>query len=94
MPGKFICEKISVELDTENQVPVSFIWRKEKYLITSIKSSWQDYGFGSSPAPKRVPWRMRHHRTYYHVEIENRKVFELYLDRAGEEKTWILEQEI
>jgi len=93
MSTKFICEKIEVEVERDNRFPISFIWRGEKYSITAIKSSWPDYGFGSSPAPKRVPWRMRHHRTYYQVETREGKIFELYFDRGAKEKIWILARE-
>ncbi|MFB3897245.1 MAG: DUF6504 family protein [bacterium] len=94
MTPKFIGEKIDVELDQDNRMPLSFTWQDTKYSVIKIKSSWQDYGFGRSPAPKRVPWRIRHHRTYYQVVTENNRMFELYYDRGGKEKTWYLVQEL
>jgi hypothetical protein len=94
MPSRFIGEKINVELDENNRRPSSFTWQGTKYTVTKIKSSWQDYGFGHSPAPKRVPWRIRHHRTYYQVIAENNRTFDIYYDRGGKEKAWYLMQEI
>jgi hypothetical protein len=94
MSSKFIGEKIKVELDEDNRILLSFIWQDIKYSIIKIKASWQDYGFGHSPAPKRVPWRIRHHRTYYQVVTENNRLFEIYYDRSGKEKIWYLMQEL
>ena len=94
MLNKFIGEMIDVELDEDTRIPLSFIWQGTKYTILKIKSSWQDYGFGHSPAPKRVPWRTRHHRTYYQVVIENNRTFEIYYDRGGKKRTWFLLQEL
>jgi hypothetical protein len=94
MTSKFIGERIKVELDEIKRIPLSFIWQGNKYIITKIKSSWQDYGFGHSSAPKRVPWRIRHHRTYYQVITENNRFYEIYYDRGGKEKSWFLLQEL
>jgi hypothetical protein len=94
MPNKFIGEKIDVELDEDARMPISIIWQGTKYPIKKIKSSWQDYGFGQTPAPKRIPWRMRHHRTYYQVITEKNRMFEIYYDRGGKEKSWFLLQEL
>jgi hypothetical protein len=94
MSTKFIGEKIKVELDQDNRTPLSFIWQGTKYSVTKIKSSWQDYGFGYSPAPKRAPWRMRHHRTYYQVVTDNNRIYEIYYDRGSKNKTWFLMQEL
>ncbi len=91
---KFIDEKIEVEQDEEKRIPVSFIWQGTKYTVIKIKSSWQDYGFGQTPAPKRVPWRTRHHRTYFQVITTNNRTFEIYYDRGSKKRDWFLLQEL
>lgn len=94
MSSKFIGEKTTVDLNKETHLPIAFTWRNKRYRITSIKSVWHDYGFGSLPAPKRASWRRRHHRIYYHVETEEKKIFEIYFDWGAKENIWILVQEI
>ncbi|MCX7918112.1 MAG: DUF6504 family protein [bacterium] len=94
MPTKFYGEPIEVELDAASRQPIMFCWRKKKYLIRTIRSSWQDVGFGHRIIPKRVAWRLRHHRNYFQVETDDGKVFEIYCDRTAKKKTWILFREI
>jgi len=85
----FVCEKITVECEGVPAEPVSFVWRKKEYRVTSVRQSWQDWGFARS-APKK-DWRSRRHRTYFHVQTEDGTRFEVYLDRAARSgTTWIL----
>ncbi len=84
-----ICEKIEVQCEGVPAKPVSFIWRKKEYRILAVKHSWHDWGFARS-APKK-DWRTRRHRSYFHVQVDDRRVFEIYLDRARRgSPMWIL----
>lgn len=85
----FVCETVSVSCQGIPAMPVSFVWRNKDYRVLAVKRSWHDWGFARS-APKK-DWRSRRHRTYFHVQIEDGRVFELYLDRADRSNpTWIL----
>jgi len=85
----FICERIAVQCEGVPAEPASFVWRKKEYRVTAVKHSWHDWGFARS-APQK-DWRSRRHRTYFHVQVEDGTVFEIYLDRATRTNpTWIL----
>jgi len=85
----FIGEKITVCSEGIPAKPVSFVWRKKEYRVATVRHVWQDWGFPRS-APKK-DWRTRRHRTYFHIQIEDGRVFEIYLDRANRSKPmWIL----
>jgi hypothetical protein len=89
MKKLFICEKIEVEYDTQNLSIKSFVWKDKEYKITEILSAWQDWNFSEALAGKRT-WIQRHHRNYFRVKTSNGEVFELYMDRKGNKKEWIL----
>lgn len=85
----FICERIEVHCEGAPAQPASFTWRKAEYPVATVVHSWHDWGFARA-APKK-DWRSRRHRTYFRVQIEDGRVFEIYLDRASRNKpTWIL----
>ncbi|MBC7320326.1 hypothetical protein H5T89_06745 [bacterium] len=86
---RFICEKIKVIYDQENFTIKGFIWRDKEYKIIEILSTWQDWKFPSSLSGKRT-WLQRHHRNYFIVKTETNEVFEIYLDRKGNRREWIL----
>ena len=95
MPTEFICEEIKVEISEENPMePISFEWRGKKYAIEKVKSSWQDWKFGGSPAPRRAPWRQRRHRNYFKVLTTSKEEFEIYYDRGSKSAVWILANRI
>lgn len=89
----FLCEKIEVEFDVRKGEPVSFIWRNQKFVIKKVLASWQDFGF-SSGAPKKKTWRLRKHRNYYKIETDTDEIFEIYLDRTGSKREWIISKKI
>jgi len=82
---KFVDERI--EVNKEDGMPVSFIWRGSEYKISKIRANFQDYDL-------RQNWRLRRHRTRYVVETEEGGVFDIYLDRGAREPTWILYRKI
>ena len=94
MHARFYGEQIQVDVDETTRLPTAFFWHRKKYNIKSIVSSWQDVGFGNNPIPKQMAWRMRHHRNYFQVETEEKKRYEIYLDRSGKQKIWVLTREI
>jgi hypothetical protein len=61
--------------------------------VQEVLMKWEDHGFGQSP-PKKRPWYLRRHRTYYRVKTGTGRVFELYLDRGAPKETWVLVKEI
>lgn len=84
----FIGEMIKVETAGEIKRPVRFTWRGREYVIRAILASWQD--FSMPPTLQRPKWIMRHHRNYYHVETEDGRRFEIYLDRGARRPEWVL----
>ncbi|MCX7795615.1 MAG: DUF6504 family protein [bacterium] len=86
---RFICEKIEVIYDRENLTIKGFIWRNREYKVLEILSAWQDWKFPSSLSGKRT-WLQRHHRNYFVVKTDTSEVFQIYLDRKGNKREWIL----
>jgi len=89
----FYSEVIAVECTGEPLEPSGFTWREQEFRIAAILSRWQDAGFPSG-SPRRKSWRLRHHRNYYAVRTEDRRQFEIYLDRKGPTSLWVLYREI
>jgi len=90
---RFICEKIEVIYDQEDFTIRGFIWRNREYRIVEIISAWQDWKFPSSLAGKRT-WLQRHHRNYFTVKTDTSEIFEIYLDRKGNKREWILSKKL
>ncbi len=86
---EFICEKIKVTYDREDFLIKGFIWRDKEYKIIEIISTWQDWKFSSSLSSKRT-WLQRHHRNYFIVKTDTAEIFQIYLDRKGNKREWIL----
>jgi len=85
----FIGEKIKVEYDSQSSTIKSFIWNNTEYKITEILSTWQDWKFSDALSGKHT-WIQRHHRNYFKVKTDTEEVFEIYLDRKGNRRDWIL----
>lgn len=90
---EFICERIKVNYNPQGFGIESFIWRGKEYIIKEIISSWQDWKFSNALSGKRT-WLQRHHRNYFVVKTDTNEVFELYLDRKGNKRDWILLKKI
>jgi hypothetical protein len=86
-------EKIEVECEGEPATPVSFHWREQEFRVEKILRIWYDWGFPPG-SPRRKTFRLRRHRTYFQVQTEGERVFELYLDRKGPEFEWVLYREL
>jgi hypothetical protein len=72
--------------------PTTITWNGQDLAVQEIIMKWDDHGFGQSP-PKKRPWYLRRHRTYYRVKTGDGRVLELYLDRGAEKETWVLVKE-
>jgi len=90
---EFIGEAVDVTCQGEPLRPVGFTWRGRRYTIDRVLASWHDSGFAES-APRKRTWRLRRHRNYYHVRTDTGEHFELYLDRAGNRREWILSKRL
>ncbi|HHV81449.1 TPA: hypothetical protein GXX44_07195 [bacterium] len=86
---KFICEKIKVNYNPQGFDIKSFVWRNREYIIREIISTWQDWKFPDTLSGKRT-WLQRYHRNYFVVKTDTDEVFELYLDRKGNRRDWVL----
>lgn len=112
-PLHFIGEPILVEWDTapvfskRPGCPDRFVWRETSYRVIGLLSEHSDYGrrgrFANNMRPEhaeaatqRGSWGVG--RTYFQVQVQDGRVFELYYDRApqGSERkgTWFLYQEM
>lgn len=85
---EFVGEVIKVETEGEVKRPARFTWREREYRIVRIIHSWHDYAMPAGV--RKVNFRMRHHRNYYHVETESGERFEMYLDRGRKQPDWVL----
>ena len=88
---KLISERITVEF-TESPAglkePAVFTWRGKRHVIRQVLSAWVDAGFGAGEVTRT--WYNRRHRNYYRVETDEGEIYELYLDRSGSKRDWIL----
>lgn len=92
---ELISERIEVELSDDERalrVPVAFTWRGQRYVIRQIVSVWVDAGFGAGEVTRT--WYRRRHRNAYRVETEGGEVFEVYLDRGGSRRDWVLAKKL
>jgi hypothetical protein len=88
--------------------PDSFVWRNEEYLILDILNEWHDYrrlgrmARNMSPehaasAEKHGSWGVG--QDYYRILTGNRRIFEIYYDRAPKDATrrkgeWFIYREL
>ncbi len=88
---KLVSERIQVELSDGMgtlREPVAFTWRGERHVVKEILSAWVDAGFGAGEVTRT--WYRRRHRNMYRVATEAGEVYELYLDRGGSRREWVL----
>jgi hypothetical protein len=86
---QFIDEPIEVEYDRIRLGPTAFTWRSVRYEIAEILEARQDYHTPEYAAHARG-WLHRRHRNYYTVRTTGGQAFEIYLDRAGGRRQWVL----
>ncbi len=86
---QFVDEPIAVEYDAERFGPRSLTWRARRYHVEEILQAWQDF-HTPEYADHARGWLHRRHRNYYLVRVAGGSVFEIYLDRAGGQRTWVL----
>lgn len=110
----FIGQEISVELpdlivlEKKPPAPLAFNWNSERHVVVEMLAEWHRYGKPEvGPPGSRPPYYQRSARlqgswgvgrTYYRVRTGNRRLFDLYYDRApkGQERsgTWVLWREL
>jgi len=91
----FISAPIEVEMeDTElaMKVPVAFVWDGTRYEIERILDFHFDTGFGAQTYGHA--WYTRRHRNCYRVEASDGHIYDIYLDRAGGKREWVLYQRV
>ena len=91
----FIGKEIKVEFEQEpgRKIPKKLIWGGKSHQVKKILTLWEDHGFGQAP-PRNPRWWQRHHRVYYHVEVESGEIFEIYWDRSSKKKPWVLTKQV
>lgn len=90
-PTKLISERIQVETSPAAEglrEPVAFTWCGKRYAIRAIVNAWVDTGFATGETTRT--WYNRRHRNYYRVEADDGQRYELYLDRSGNRRDWVL----
>jgi hypothetical protein len=88
---RLVHERIVVETAAPGggvREPVAFTWRRKRYAVTRVLSSWVDTGFGAGEVTRT--WYNRCHRNHYRLETEDGSVCEIYLDRSGQRRDWFL----
>ena len=86
---QFVDEPIAVEYDGTRFGPRSLTWRSRGFQVEEILKTWQDFHTPGYAAHARG-WLHRRHRNYYVVRVAGGDVLEVYLDRAGGQRTWVL----
>jgi hydroxyacylglutathione hydrolase len=86
---QFVDEPIAVEYDSARFGPRSLTWRSREFHVEEILLSWQDFHTPAYAGHARG-WLHRRHRNYYIVRVTGGDVLEVYLDRAGGQRTWVL----
>jgi hypothetical protein len=90
-----ISERIEVEMEeTERamKVPAAFVWDGTRYEIERILDFRFDTGFGAQKRGKA--WYTRRHRNCYRVEASDGHIYDIYLDRSGHKREWVLRQRV
>ncbi|MDI6860480.1 MAG: hypothetical protein QMD25_00480 [Caldisericia bacterium] len=82
----FISEKILVELNNIG-VPVSFIWKNEKFLIDKIL-------YEERKIDLKRKWYQRRHKKIYIVKTTEGRIFEIYKSLGFRKREWILYKEL
>lgn len=86
---RFIDEPVDVDYGTASEGPRSVTWRGRKSAVTEIIRAWQDYSVPAYADHARG-WLHRRHRNCYLLRLDDGNVVELYLDRGGGRRTWVL----
>ncbi len=90
---RFYSEPIDVVFTSRPRQPASFVWRGREYKVAAVEAAWQDHGCGTL-SPRHANWRLRRHRNYYRVRTDDGRLYDLYLDRSGGKRTWMLYREL
>jgi hypothetical protein len=91
----FISAPIEVEMqESEGRVKVSaaFAWDGTRDEIERILDFHFDTGFGEQTHGRA--WYTRRHRNCYRVEASDGHLYDIYLDRAGGKREWVLYQRV
>jgi hydroxyacylglutathione hydrolase len=86
---QFVDEPIAVEYGGARFGPRSLTWRSRVYQVEEVLREWQDF-HTPAYADHARGWLHRRHRNYYLVRAAGEEVLEVYLDRAGGQRTWVL----
>jgi hydroxyacylglutathione hydrolase len=86
---QFVDEPIVVEYDGARFGPRALTWRSREFQVEEILRTWQDFHTPGYAGHARG-WLHRRHRNYYLVRAVGGEVLEVYLDRAGGQRTWVL----
>jgi hypothetical protein len=96
-PFHFIEEPITVEFDRPPALeksppcPSAFRWQGETFKITALLEEWHDYRRRGRMARNMAPAHaavasnrgsLGVGRFYFRVQVEDRRIFEIYYDRA------------
>lgn len=84
---EFCSQEIKVKTGEKPGIPSAFVWRGREYRIQEVWGEWPDYSFGFASGRR---WWQRRHRTYFRVVTDEGEVFEIYLERSGKRRKWVL----
>jgi hypothetical protein len=90
-----ISEPVEVEMcggPSELQEPEAFAWRGERYEVAQVLSAWTEVGFGAGERTRT--WYRRRHRNHWRVRTADGGVYELYMDRSGSRRSWVLARKL
>ena len=97
VPLRFIGEEIQVQFDQvrfplkKPIAPNRFTWGQEELSVVTVLSAWREYGRKGNMARNMQPANLRLAvkrgswgvgRFYFRVQVQDKRVFDLYYDRA------------
>ncbi|KUO51615.1 MAG: hypothetical protein APF76_13290 [Desulfitibacter sp. BRH_c19] len=71
--------ELNILVETKNGLPISFIWRQEKYETLQIIEQWKDIGSW---------WLGEGEKIFYRLETLDKGLWEIFYDIK--EKKWFL----
>lgn len=85
----FVDEPVTVEYKTASVGPTALQWHNKRHAVVKIIREWQDVRTPPYAGHARG-WLHRRHRNCYLLRLEGGEVVEVYLDRAGGRRDWVL----
>jgi len=92
---RFIGEEIEVEMDAPAggvYAPVRVAWRGQTLEVEAIEQVFHKAGLPRTA--RREGWWLKRRRTHWVVRLSDGHTYEIYLDRTGSRRRWVLYKQL